>query len=100
MKNLAWKARTNYLPLVLDRVHAAREGRRVYRSQRLAELGLEVLAGQAPGRPADRYSPFGAAIRRLVCQHPARRHRPSDSKGYSPRRMTAVYAESDIDDWP
>lgn len=99
MKNLAWKARTNFLPLILNTftqlmkadgyVEANGEPSQAWRYWQANGLdarqtGIHYSALQ-----------FGASYATIL---------PGSSSpvihGYSPRRMTAVYADPDVDDWP
>jgi hypothetical protein len=99
MKNLAWKSRTNFLPLILD----------AFAQQIKADGYIE-----ANGTPSKAWRywqhngldarqtgihrsalQFGAAYATIL---------PGDIapaiEGFSPRRMTAIYADPHIDDWP
>lgn len=99
MKNLAWKARTNYLPLVLDSFS------QLIKADGYLEANGKTSAAwkywQVNGLDARQTGihrsalQFGASYASIL---------PGDSapviKGYSPRRMTAIYADPDVDDWP
>lgn len=99
MRNLAYKSRTNYLPLILDA---------------FSQLTKADGYIESNGKPSDAWKywqvngldarqtgihrsamQFGASYASIL---------PGDTapviKGYSPRRMTAVYTDPDIDDWP
>jgi hypothetical protein len=99
MKNLAWKSRTNFLPLILDTF-----------SQVTKADGYTDTAGdqstawshwQANGMDARQ-----TGIHRAAMQYGAAYATtlPGDTgpviHGYSPRRMTAIYQDPEIDDWP
>ncbi|HEY5201353.1 MAG TPA: phage portal protein [Acidothermaceae bacterium] len=103
MKNLAWKARTNFLPLILD----------VFSQVIKADGYIE-----ANGIPSDAWRywqvngldarqtgihrsalEFGASYASILPGSMNSAPAPV-IKGYSPRRMTAVYQDPDIDDWP
>lgn len=103
MKNLAWKSRTNFLPLILD----------VFSQVMKADGYIE-----ANGVPSDAWGYWQAngldarqtGIHRSALEFGASyasilpgtlNSAPAPViKGYSPRRMTAVYADPEIDDWP
>lgn len=103
MKNLAWKSRTNFLPLILD----------VFAQVIKADGYIE-----ANGKPSDAWKYWQqngldarqTGIHRSALQNGAAYAsilpgRLSSApapviKGYSPRRMTAVYQDPEIDDWP
>lgn len=99
MKNLAWKARTNYLPLVLDAF------------TQLAKADGYIEANGSPSSAWKYWQANGLDARQTGIHRSALQFGasyasilPGDTgpviKGYSPRRMTAVYADPDIDDWP
>lgn len=99
MKNLAWKSRTNFLPLVLD----------TFSQVMKADGYLE-----ANGKPSKAWQYWQAngmdarqtGIHRAALQYGASYATvlPGDTgpviHGYSPRRMTAIYQDPTIDDWP
>jgi hypothetical protein len=109
MKNLAWKSRTNYLPLILDTFsqvmkadgYLESNGKLSNAWRYWQENGLDarqtgihraalqygasyatILPGQVMGRPAG--MPQGSPV----------------IEGFSPRRMTAIYQDPTVDDWP
>lgn len=99
MRNLAWKARTNFLPLILDTF-----------SQVIKADGYTDTAGEL-SHAWDHWQANGmdarqAGIHRAAMQYGASYATalPGDTgpviHGYSPRRMTAVYQDPAIDDWP
>jgi hypothetical protein len=99
MKNMAWKSRTNFLPLILDTFA------QVMKADGYIEANGKTSAAwsywQANGLDARQTGvhrsalQFGASYATIL---------PGDTapviKGYSPRRMTAIYQDPDIDDWP
>lgn len=99
MKNLAWKSRTNFLPLVLDTF-----------SQLMKADGY-IEANGAPSNAWRYWQHNGLDARQTGVHRSALQFGasyvsilPGDTvpviKGYSPRRMTAIYTDPDIDDWP
>lgn len=107
MKNLAWKSRTNYLPAVLD----------VFSQLIKADGYLE--ANGKPSRAWKYWQANGMDARQTGINRAALTYGASytsvlpgsmvvagetkDSPaihGYSPRRMTAIYQDPTVDDWP
>ncbi|HET6916602.1 MAG TPA: phage portal protein [Acidimicrobiales bacterium] len=99
MKNLAWKSRTNFLPAILD----------VFSQLIKADGYLE--ANGKPSRAWKYWQQNGMDARQTGINRSALQYGaayatvlPGDTgpaiHGYSPRRMTAVYQDPTIDDWP
>lgn len=107
MKNLAWKSRTNFLPLIVDTF-----------SQVMKVDGYL----EANGKPSKAWSywqdngmdarqtgihraalTYGASYATVLPGSMVVGGETKDSPvihGYSPRRLTAIYADPTIDDWP
>jgi hypothetical protein len=99
MKNLAWKSRTNFLPLILD----------TFSQVMKADGYLEANGVQSDAWSYWQKNGLDArqtGVHRSALQYGASYVSilPGDTapviKGYSPRRMTAIYADPEIDDWP
>jgi len=99
MRNLAWKSRTNFLPLILD----------TFAQVMKADGYLEANGKQSDAWKYWQSNGMDArqtGIHRAALQYGASYATvlPGDSgpviRGYSPRRMTAIYADPTIDDWP
>jgi hypothetical protein len=99
MRNLAWKSRTNFLPLILD----------TFAQVMKADGYLE--ANGAPSKAWDYWQSNGLDARQTGIHRSALQFGvsyatilPGDKgpaiEGYSPRRMTAVYQDPGVDDWP
>jgi hypothetical protein len=99
MKNLAWKSRTNFLPLILDTF-----------SQVMKADGY-IEANGATSKAWDYWQANGMDARQTGIHRSALQYGasyatilPGDTgpviEGISPRRMTAIYADPTIDDWP
>lgn len=99
MKNLAWKSRTNFLPLILDTFSQVMKADGYLEANGVPSNAWKYwqrngLDARQSGvhRSALQY---GAAYATIL---------PGDTgpviEGYSPRRMTAIYADPTIDDWP
>lgn len=99
MKNLAWKSRTNFLPLILD----------VF--SQVMKVDGYIEANGKPSRAWDYWQKNGldarqTGIHRAALQYGAAYASilPGDNApvvhGYSPRRMTAIYEDPDVDEWP
>jgi hypothetical protein len=100
MKNLAWKSRTNFLPLILD----------VF--SQVMKVDGYIEANGAPSTVWDRvWQPNGLDARQTGIHRSALQFGasyasilPGDTapviKGFSPLEMTAVYTDPTIDDWP
>lgn len=99
MKNLAWKSRTNVLPLILDTFS------QVTKADGYTDTSGSLSSAwghwQANGMDARQ-----TGIHRAAMQYGASYATvlPGDTgpviHGYSPRRMTAIYQDPEIDDWP
>lgn len=101
MQRLAWKARTNFLPLVLDTY-----------SQCMKVDGYPTTKTDLEGGPWDYlWQPNGMDARQTGVHRAALAYGasyvtvlPGDSgpvmRGQSPRNMTAVYQDPAEDDWP
>lgn len=99
MKNLAWKARTNFLPLILDTFAQVMKADGYLEANGKTSKAWKYW--QANGLDARQTGihrsalQFGASYASIL---------PGDTapviKGYSPRRMTAIYQDPDIDEWP
>jgi hypothetical protein len=99
MKNLAWKSRTNFLPLILDTFAQVMKADGYIEANGVPSSAWHYW--QANGLDARQTGihrsalQFGASYASVL---------PGDTvpaiKGYSPRRMTAIYEDPDIDDWP
>lgn len=98
-KNLSWKARTNFLPLILD-VFA-----------QVMKVDGYIEANGVPSKAWTYWQQNGLDARQTGIHRSALQFGasyvsilPGDKapviKGYSPRRMTAIYQDPDIDDWP
>lgn len=99
MKNLAWKSRTNFLPLVLDTFAQVMKADGYLESNGVASSAWRYwqdngLDARQTGIHRSALQ-FGAAYATIL---------PGNTspviKGYSPRSMTAIYQDPDIDDWP
>jgi hypothetical protein len=100
MKNLAWKARTNFLPLILD----------VF--SQVMKVDGYIEANGTPSQVWDKYwQPNGLDARQTGIHRSALQFGasyatilPGDTapviKGFSPLEMTAIYQDPTIDDWP
>jgi hypothetical protein len=99
MKNLAWKSRTNFLPLILD----------TFSQVMKADGYLE--ANGVPSNAWKYWQSNGLDARQTGIHRAAMQYGasyvtvlPGDTgpviEGFSPRRMTAIYADPTIDDWP
>lgn len=99
MRNLAWKARTNYLPLILDAF------------TQLVKADGYMEANGSPSKAWTYWQNNGLDARQTGIVRSALMFGASYAsilpgttgpviKGYSARRMTAVYQDPDIDDWP
>jgi hypothetical protein len=99
MKNLAVKSRSNFLPLVIDTFC------------QLMKVDGYVEANGTPSQAWDHWQANGLDARQTGIHRSALQFGasyatilPGDPapviKGYSPRRMTAIYQDPDIDDWP
>jgi hypothetical protein len=99
MKNLAWKSRTNFLPLILDTF-----------SQVMKADGY-IEANGVPSKAWNYWQVNGLDARQTGIHRSALQFGasyatvlPGDKapviKGYSPRRMTAIYQDPDVDEWP
>jgi hypothetical protein len=99
MKNLAWKSRTNVLPLILD----------AFAQQIKADGYIE--ANGTPSKAWRYWQSNGLDARQTGIHRSALQFGaayatvlPGDLgpaiEGFSPRRMTAVYSDPHIDDWP
>jgi hypothetical protein len=99
MKNLAWKSRTNFLPLILDTFAQVMKVDGYIEANGVPSKAWSYW--QANGLDARQTGihrsgmQFGAAYASILPGSPA-----PVIKGYSPRRMTAIYQDPDIDDWP
>lgn len=99
MKNLAWKTRTNFLPLILDTFSQVMKADGYLESNGVPSKAWEYW--QANGMDARQTGihrsalQYGAAYATVL---------PGDIgpviHGFSPRRMTAIYQDPTIDDWP
>jgi hypothetical protein len=99
MKNLAWKSRTNFLPLILDTF-----------SQVMKADGY-IEANGIPSSAWKYWQKNGLDARQTGVHRSALQYGasyvtilPGDTapviEGYSPRRMTAIYQDPTVDDWP
>lgn len=100
MKNLAWKARTNFLPLILD----------VF--SQVMKVDGYIEANGTPSEIWDKvWQPNGLDARQTGIHRSALQFGasyatvlPGDTapviKGFSPIEMTAIYQDPTIDDWP
>lgn len=99
MKNLAWKARTNFLPLILDTF------------AQVMKIDGYLEANGTPSSAWDHWQANGmdarqTGIHRAALQYGAAYATvlPGDTgpviHGYSPRRMTVMYQDPTIDEWP
>jgi hypothetical protein len=99
MKNLAWKSRTNFLPLILDTFSQVTKADGY--TDTSGSLSSAWNHWQANGMDARQ-----SGIHRAAMQYGAAYATvlPGDTgpviHGYSPRRMTAIYQDPEIDDWP
>lgn len=99
MKNLAWKSRTNFLPLILDTFSQVTKADGY--TDTTGSLSSAWNHWQANGMDARQ-----TGIHRAAMQYGASYATvlPGDTgpviHGYSPRRMTAIYQDPEIDDWP
>lgn len=99
MKNLAWKSRTNFLPLIVDTF------------SQVMKVDGYIEANGVPSSAWDLWQTNGMDARQTGVHRSALQYGasyasilPGDKApvihGYSPRRMTAVYSDPDIDEWP
>lgn len=100
VRNLAWKARTNFLPLVLD----------VF--SQVMKVDGYIEANGAPSEVWDKcWQPNGLDARQAGIHRSALQFGASYAsilpgstapviKGFSPIEMTAIYEDPSIDDWP
>jgi hypothetical protein len=100
MKNLAWKARTNFLPTILDTF------------SQVMKVDGYLEANGKPSAVWDKYwQPNGLDARQTGIHRSALQFGaayasilPGDKapviKGHSPIEMTAIYEDPSIDDWP
>jgi hypothetical protein len=99
MKNLAWKSRTNFLPLILDTFSQVMKADGYLEANGVGSSAWSYW--QANGLDARQ-----TGVHRSALQYGASYVTilPGDKApvihGYSPRRMTAIYADPDIDEWP
>jgi hypothetical protein len=99
MRNLAWKSRTNFLPLILDTF-----------SQVMKADGYLEANGKTSSAwdywQRNKMDARQTGVHRSALQYGAAYVSilPGDKgpaiEGYSPRRMTAVYQDPSVDDWP
>lgn len=99
MRNIAWKSRTNFLPLILDTFSQVMKADGYLESNGVPSDAWRYW--QANGMDARQTGihrsalQYGAAYATIL---------PGDKgpviHGYSPRRMTAIYQDPTIDDWP
>jgi hypothetical protein len=99
MKNLAWKSRTNFLPLILDTFSQVMKVDGYIEANGVPSSAWDRVAGERDGRPPDRRAPFRAAVRRVVRVDPARGQGAGD-----PRLLAAPDDRDlrgpDVDEWP
>jgi hypothetical protein len=99
MKNLAWKSRTNFLPLILDTFSQVMKADGYLEAN--GKLSKAWSYWQANGLDARQ-----TGVHRSALQYGASYATilPGDKapviEGYSPRRMTAIYADPVVDEWP
>ena len=107
MKNLAWKSRTNFLPLILDTFaqvmkadgYIEANGKTSQAWKYWQDNGLDARQ-TGVHRSALQFGASYASILPGTMTPGVSGDVSPVIKGYSPRRMTAIYQDPDIDEWP